>query len=692
MSENTIKIILEAADKTKEAFQSIKSSSASLASTLKEHWVAFSAAAIGSIYAVKKAFDFGKEIASNLNDIQKQAEMIGLTTTEYQKLSYAAKMSDVSNESLRMGMKGLSLSMGQFVDETGDGYEVLKTLGLSAVDATGKQKPLNQMLMEIADKFSSYADGAAKVDYANKLMGRSGMDLIMMLNKGKEGIVGYGEELVKMGGLIDKNIIRKGSEAEDAFKNIDVQIKSMKSNLAPVISLMADLGESVTRYLTPGFKELGERISSTFGEKVKVMSFKSVDELIEYSKKMAEKLPMPKLLTTPPEPGWIKKWVEAWDALTYSFEQLGIQSQKSLTKIAENAVAYLGQVKKAFQEGKATVTDYKNALIAATEAIKKATGEDQTKKLVDLYEASQKEIDAISKDDPDRAKKVQAIIDKWIEARKTITQTLAEAEANYKEMLTRLNQFKIEPGIDIGKAKASLKELEKEMKELRRQAEVPIKIQVDTSALDAVGRSLDQFTDQAPLPVEMEFYGIGSPKKHLSDKIQDFISEFGGLENAISAIQSTISFKEYGMEVNKLQASLDRVNSIYKWVWSTLVESASSHMIGTWFDPSYAARIFARQKELEDQIGILKMKRAIEELKMYEDSYQTGIPYVPKTGLYRLHKGEEVRTTNQVAMDYRGMTVIINESKNPRATAEEIEKVFKYNLHSGLKDVVKRLK
>lgn len=311
MPENKVQIILEAADKTKEAFNSIKSTSEGLVSQLKQHWVAFSAAAIASIYAVKKAFDFGKEIASNLNDIQRQAEMIGITTTEYQKLSYAAKMSDVSNESLRIGMRGLSMSMSQFVDEAGDGYETLKALGLSAVDAAGKQKPLNQMFMEIAGSFSSYADGATKIDYANKLMGRSGMDLITMLNKGQEGIAAYGDELVKMGGVLGDVIIQKGSEAEDAFKRLEIKSNTLKISIGALALEFGVFGERL-------IDALGG--ISSISKEADEMELNNLKRWLEYGKRKGASLKFIEdyerrisELETKSEkveaPAWIKEWV-----------------------------------------------------------------------------------------------------------------------------------------------------------------------------------------------------------------------------------------------------------------------------------------------------------------------------------------------------------------------------------------------
>src|SRR4030042_3794034 len=87
-----------------------------------------------------------------------------------------------------------------------------------------------------------------------------------------------------MGVVIDKNLIEKGDQADDSLKKIDTQIKAITANLAPAISKIGEFGEATVKYLGPGFKKLSERI---FGDEVKGNFFKSVDELLAYSKKMA---------------------------------------------------------------------------------------------------------------------------------------------------------------------------------------------------------------------------------------------------------------------------------------------------------------------------------------------------------------------------------------------------------------------
>ncbi len=213
--------------------------------SMKAQWVAASIAIVAAWMLVNKAISIGKEIASAANDIQRMSNMIGVSTDEWQKFSYAAKMSDVSNESLMRGMKALSASMEEFNNKSGDGYKILTALGLSTVDVTGKQKPLTQMFKEVATEFSKYEGGARMVDYANKLMGKSGMDLIPMFKDGGKGIDEYGDKLLRMGSIIGEVAIKAGSAAEDEFKNLDTRINSMKVNLAPLVLILGKGAENL---------------------------------------------------------------------------------------------------------------------------------------------------------------------------------------------------------------------------------------------------------------------------------------------------------------------------------------------------------------------------------------------------------------------------------------------------------------
>jgi hypothetical protein len=66
--------------------------------------------------------------------------------------------------------------------------EALTALGLSATDASGKLKSTDAIMLEVADKFAKMEDGARKSAAAQALFGKSGADLIPLLNGGSKAI------------------------------------------------------------------------------------------------------------------------------------------------------------------------------------------------------------------------------------------------------------------------------------------------------------------------------------------------------------------------------------------------------------------------------------------------------------------------------------------------------------------------
>lgn len=67
----------------------------------------------------------------------------------------------------------------------------LQKLGISATNSIGAIKPVDTLMLEIADKFAAMEDGAKKSALAQDLFGKSGTNLIPMLNQGSEALSKY---------------------------------------------------------------------------------------------------------------------------------------------------------------------------------------------------------------------------------------------------------------------------------------------------------------------------------------------------------------------------------------------------------------------------------------------------------------------------------------------------------------------
>lgn len=221
----------------------------SLIDSLRKNWLAVSAAVIGAYMAVQKVYSFSKEIAEATNEIERNAKIAGLSTNEYQKWAYAAKMADLDTHELSNSFRFLSRAMSEAQQGEGNAADAFKVMGVSVTEAGGTLKSLDVMMKEIMDKFAGWADGPAKIALSLAIFGRSGEALIPLLNKGAGGFAEFAREAEKLGFVLDPGVIKAGSEAEDIFKKINVQITATKNNLAPLAlefsKLLKELAESV---------------------------------------------------------------------------------------------------------------------------------------------------------------------------------------------------------------------------------------------------------------------------------------------------------------------------------------------------------------------------------------------------------------------------------------------------------------
>ncbi|MBM4305712.1 MAG: hypothetical protein FJ115_02065 [Deltaproteobacteria bacterium] len=249
-------------DESKKAFEEMKKGPAQVQgplNSLKEGWIELTAkvaVATAAIYGVSKAISSLKSLASLGSDIERTANVLGMTISEWQRLSYAAKIADVDTSNLRMGMRQLTKAMDEARIGTGDGAKAFSAMGISATDSTGNLKSLDLMLREMADRFRGYKDGPEKLALAYAVFGRSAEAMIPLLNKGGKEIEDLGKKADKLG-LTKEDLIKKLAASEEAFKNLEFAITGLKLSAAPVVEEFSRLVDGLTNRLLK-FNETAE--------------------------------------------------------------------------------------------------------------------------------------------------------------------------------------------------------------------------------------------------------------------------------------------------------------------------------------------------------------------------------------------------------------------------------------------------
>jgi lambda family phage tail tape measure protein len=176
----------------------------------------------------------------------KLSQKTGVSVEALTALDYAAKLSDVSTEGLTKALQKLSVAMFDSQVNGEEGSAALKALGVSATDARGQIRPTEQVLLDLADKFSVMPDGADKAALAVKLFGKEGLAIVPFLNQGREGISALMEEAQRLGLVMSEDVARASEVFNDNLTRLSAIFEGVQRQIgAAVIPVLADFTEQV---------------------------------------------------------------------------------------------------------------------------------------------------------------------------------------------------------------------------------------------------------------------------------------------------------------------------------------------------------------------------------------------------------------------------------------------------------------
>lgn len=233
MNTMTLAFVLSATDKmSKVISQAVGKSTASLSSfertagNIGRNLGSFGkgAAQVG-LLAANGIYNMSKSAADYAGGMMDMSRITGVGFEKIQELSYAAKMSGIEADKLKTAF----VKLNKVVTEAAGGNETylqtFRNLGISLKDAAGNMRKPDEIFEDIADLFSKSEDSATKTAMAYTLFGKSGADLIPMLNDGKEGLAAWYKQARESGGVLGEEL---GKSAETAGDNLEALTKKLQ--------------------------------------------------------------------------------------------------------------------------------------------------------------------------------------------------------------------------------------------------------------------------------------------------------------------------------------------------------------------------------------------------------------------------------------------------------------------------------
>lgn len=175
---------------------------------------------------------FVKEGIDAADTMSKMAQRAGVTTEAFSELTYAANLADVSQQSLQ---NSLTL-LGRKADEAARGVkssaDQFRRLGVDVLNADGSLKSVEDLFADVAEAIAKLPDGAEKSARAMGVLGRSGAQLVPLLNGGRAGLKEAADEAQRFGKVISTEAGRAAEEFKDNLTRLGERTSGVGIQLA----------------------------------------------------------------------------------------------------------------------------------------------------------------------------------------------------------------------------------------------------------------------------------------------------------------------------------------------------------------------------------------------------------------------------------------------------------------------------
>ncbi len=226
------RINISASDNTNTAFASAERRLAGLAAAASTASSALNA--IGVTVGAGAFVGFIKNSIDAADELSKLSQKTGISIETLSGLKFAADQSGTSLDGVALGVKKLATFVSDAQDGNKQYQATLKALGITAKDP-------EKALVQLAAAFERMPDGLRKTALAQELLGKSGIDLIPLLNGGADGL----QRMVDRGRELNPITAQMAKEAE-AFND---QLDELKASATAA-------GVSITKDLLPSILSL----------------------------------------------------------------------------------------------------------------------------------------------------------------------------------------------------------------------------------------------------------------------------------------------------------------------------------------------------------------------------------------------------------------------------------------------------
>jgi phage-related protein len=182
--------------------------------------------------------------ARTAGEVRRLARETGLTAIEASKLRYIGERLGLSTDDLSKSFGKLSMNIEGL-------HPHLAKYNIAVVRGKDGNVDMAKTLANVADRFKSMPDGVEKTALSMQIFGKTGKDMIPLLNKGAAGLREMGEEAKRLGLVFDDTALNSALRYSKSQKDIGEAVEGLKNKLGMAfLPVLADVATALSSFAT----------------------------------------------------------------------------------------------------------------------------------------------------------------------------------------------------------------------------------------------------------------------------------------------------------------------------------------------------------------------------------------------------------------------------------------------------------
>lgn len=198
----------------------------------------------GATTAAAGMIKMAQSSASTADNIDKMSQKIGISRTAYQELDFICSQSGTSVDLLQMGIKSLTSAMDGAASGTKSNVEQFEKLGISVTDSNGKLRSQEDVMWETLSALQNLDNQTEKARLATELFGRSGTELMPLLNGASGSIEEMKKQAHDLGLVLSDDLVDNGVELTDSLDQTKRAFSAIATQLGatvmPIVTQASD--------------------------------------------------------------------------------------------------------------------------------------------------------------------------------------------------------------------------------------------------------------------------------------------------------------------------------------------------------------------------------------------------------------------------------------------------------------------